>query len=253
MTNWNVLKRICLLVLLIYSSSVVNGQNNTGLPCSDIRNGTFNYFNPREGESEIFIRKGEVQREIFPKRRETIFWEVSWLNDCTYTLKYQSGGENRPAAEQKIMNKHIIVVEILHVTEDYMTFRTAFDKATNPTVLNDTLWIKQRQSAKNITITNPRADSIAASKKRIIDSTEASYATLYIYRPSKLLDFAVTYDLLINGQKACEISNGCRYVLKLLKSGTYNITAKLKGPDQTVMLDVKPEAFTIFNAHAPGD
>jgi hypothetical protein len=239
MTNFKIFNRICILFLFIYRPSVTSGQDNAALNCSDIRNGKFNFFSQREAESEVFIRKGDVQKEILPKRKETIFWEVNWLNDCTYTLKYQSGAENHPAAELKILNKHVIVVEVLHVTEDYMTFRTAFDKVTNPTVLNDTLWIKQRQSAKNKTTTNPRADSIMASKKRTIDSTQASYATLYVYRPGKLLDFAVTYDLLINGEKACEINNGCRYVLKLLKPGMYNITAKLKG-DQTVMLDVKP-------------
>ena len=147
---------------------------------------------------------------------------------------------NRSAAEQKLLSKHIIVTEILHVTEDYMTFRSTLDKATNPTVLNDTIWIKQRQSSTGKMITNPRADSITASKKRIIDSTAASFATLYIYRPNKVLAFAVTYDLLINGEKACVISNGCRYVLKLRKPGMYNITAKLPGPEQTLMLDVKP-------------
>jgi Protein of unknown function (DUF2846) len=239
MTSRQTFIRICSLFLFFYSTSVAHGQDHVALSCSDIRNGTFNYFNQRVGEQEIFIRNGAVQKEITPKRRETLYWEVNWLNDCTYTLKYQSGGENRPAAELKILNKHIIVVEILHVTEDYTTFRTAFDKVTNPTILNDTLWIKQRQSAKNIKVTNPRADSIAASKKRIVDSTQASYATLYVYRPGKFLCFAVTYDLVINGEKAFEISNGCRYVLKLLKPGMYNITAKLKG-DQTVQLDVKP-------------
>jgi Protein of unknown function (DUF2846) len=239
MTSCKTFFRICILFLFISRPSVTSGQDNTALNCSDIRNGTFNFFNQKEAELEIFIRKGDVQKEILTRRKETFFWEVNWLNDCTYTLKYQSGAENRTAAELKILNKHIIVVEVLHVTEDYMTFRTAFDKVTNPTVLNDTLWIKQRQSAKNKMTTNPRADSIAASKKRLIDSTQASYATLYVYRPGKLLDFAVTYDLLINGEKACEINNGCRYILKLLKPGVYNITAKLKG-DQTVMLDVKP-------------
>jgi hypothetical protein len=239
MTPHKTFNRICFLLLFVYRTSLVNGQDNAALNCSDVKNGTFNYFDKREGEAEIFIRKGDVQREISPKRRETLYWEVNWLNSCTYTLKYQSGGEDRSAAEQKMLNKHLVVVEILQVTDDYMTFRASFDKITNPTVLNDTLWIKQRQSSTNKTINNPRADSIAASKKRVIDSTQASYATLYIYRPSKLLDFAVEYDLLINGEKACVISNGCRYVLKLLKPGMYNITAKLSG-DQTILVDVKP-------------
>jgi hypothetical protein len=185
MTSYKKLKRVCFLFLCIYRPAIAIAQDSTSLNCSDVRNGTFNYFDRRENESETFIRKGTIQKEIIPKRRETIFWEVSWLNDCVYTLKYQSGGENRTSAEQKLLSKHIIVVEILHVTEDYMTFRTAFDKISNPTVLNDTLWIKQRQSATNKMIINPRADSIAASKKRMIDSTQASYATLYVYRPSK--------------------------------------------------------------------
>ena len=60
-----------------------------------------------------------------------------------------------------------------------------------------------------------------------------------MYRPGKFLCFAVTYDLLINGEKACEISNGCRYILKHLKPGIYHIAAKLKG-DQTIQLDMKP-------------
>ena len=239
MASSKIFVRICILFFFFYCASIAHGQDNAALSCSDIRNGTFNYFNRLAGEQEIFVRNGVVQKEITPKRRETLYWEVNWLNDCTYTLKYQSGGENRPPAELKILNKHIIVVEILHVTEDFMTFRTAYDKVTNPTVLNDTLWIKQRQSARNVKIINPRADSIAALKKRSIDSTQASYATLYVYRPSKFLCFAVTYHLLINGEKAFEISNGCRYILKIQKPGMYNITAKLTG-DQTVMLDVKP-------------
>jgi hypothetical protein len=234
MASYKKFTRICILLLFIYDPFVTKGQDNPVLTCSDIRNGTFNFFNQREAESEIFIRKGAVQKEISPKRKETIYWEVNWLNDCTYTLKYQSGGENRTAAELKILNKHLIVVEVLHVTEDYMTFRTAFDKVTNPTICN-----KKRKSPNKKTTSNPRADSIAALKKRIVDSTQASYATLYVYRPGKFLCFAVTYDLLINGEKAFEISNGCRYVLKILKPGTYNITAKLRG-DQTIMLDVKP-------------
>jgi hypothetical protein len=240
MAIFKILNRLCFLFLLFYGPTIVSGQDNASLTCSDVRNGTFNYFDQRSGESESFIRKGGIQREILPKRRETIIWEVNWLNECTYNLKYQSGGENRTREEQKILKNHIIVVEILRVSDDYLTFRTALDKVTNPTVLQDTLWIKTRQSSTGKGISNPRADSIAASRKRIMDSTQASYATLYIYRMAKILDYAVTYDLLINGKKACLITNGCRYVLKLLKPGMYNITAKLLGPDQTVMIDVKP-------------
>jgi hypothetical protein len=238
MNCYRIFSRACLFFMLIYKPSLTRGQDT--LKCSDVRNGTFYYFGQKSVGLETFIRKGALQRELIPKAKETVLWDVEWLNDCTYSLKYESGAENHPAAEQKFLNKHLLITEILQVTEDYMTFRSCIDKVTNPTVLKDTLWIRQRQSSASKTTTNPRADSILASRKRVIDSTQASYATLYVYRPGKLLDFAVTYDLLINGEKACLISNGCRYILKLQKPGIYNITAKVPGPDQTVMIDVKP-------------
>jgi hypothetical protein len=220
-----------ILSILVPGPGILRAQDNSKLQCTDVRNGTFNYFDQKTGESEIFIRKGEVQRETIPKRKETIFWDVAWLNDCTYTLKYQSGAENRPAAEQKLLTKHIVVTEFQQVTEDYVTFRSSLDKGSNPAILTDTMWIKQRVSDKNVKVTNPRADSIAASKKRSIDSTEASYATIYVYRPKKLLGFDINYNLMINGEKAFVISNGCKYELKIHKPGSYTLTAKLAGPD----------------------
>lgn len=231
---------VCLLTILLAGPLFVQAQDPPPLQCKDVRNGTFYYFDSKTGESETFIRKGDVQREVFAKQKLTIFWEVAWLNDCTYTLKYQTGAEDRPAAEQKLLSKHIIITEIQHVTEDYITFLSHLDKLSNPPVLNDTMWIKQRVSDKNVKVTNPKADSIAAFKKRMMDSTEASYATLYIYRPKKVLGFDINYDLLINGEKAFVISNGCKYILKIHKPGSYSLKARLAGPDQTVVIDAKP-------------
>src|SRR5580698_6503537 len=107
--------RIFFFFFFIYCYSIVSAQENAILNCSDIKNGTFNYFDQREGATETFVRKGDIQKEILPQRKETILWGVNWLNECTYSLKYQSGAENRSAAEQKLLSKHIIVSEILHV------------------------------------------------------------------------------------------------------------------------------------------
>jgi len=234
------LYRPLMLFLLCTPSMVTIGQDKVMLTCADVRNGTFYYFNPRTGESETFIRKGVLQRENISKQRETVLWDVEWLNDCVYTLKYESGAENHPAAEQKFLSKHIVVTEILKVNEDYMTFRTAFDKVTNPTVLSDTLWIKQRQAARGQPVTNPNADSLLANRKRTADSLDKTYATLYVFRPGKALNSLMNYDLVINGVPAFVISNGCREILKLHRAGAYRITAKVYGPEQVVTLDVKP-------------
>lgn len=229
-----------ILIFFCFQSAVSSGQDKPSLNCADVRNGTFYYFNPKTGGQETFIRKGAMQRENIVKQRETILWDVEWLSDCIYTLKYESGAENHPDTEQKFLSKHIIVAEILQVHENYLTFRTAFDKVTNPTVLNDTLWIKQRQALKGPVVTNPNADSLLARRKRTMDSLDATYATLYVFRPGKALNCLKNYNLVINGENACVISNGCREILKLHKSGPYRISAKVDGPEQVVNIDVRP-------------
>lgn len=61
---------------------------------------------------EIFIRKGALQREIIAKQKETVLWDVEWLNDCIYTLKYESGAENHPAAEPLPIPGHFFALEV---------------------------------------------------------------------------------------------------------------------------------------------
>lgn len=236
-------KPICHAVLILFLTSkcfVSHAQDSQPVSCKEVKNGTFYYFDKKTDGLETFVRKGSLQREIITKQRESILWDVEWINDCVYTLKYQSGAENHPAGEQKFLAKHLIVTEILQVHEDYLTFRTAIDKVTNQTVLNDTLWIAQRQSATGKLVINSNVDSIVARRKRMTDSLEATYATLYVFRPGKSLNCLMNYNLVINGEPACVISNGCREILKLRKAGVYHITAKAYGPEQAVDLDVKP-------------
>ncbi len=232
--------RSIILFFLCTQSVLSFCQDKPVLTCADVRNGTFYYFNPKNGEQETFIRKGVMQRENLPKQRETVLWDVEWLSDCVYSLKYESGAENHPAAEQKFLSKHILITEILQVHEDYITFRTAFDKISNPTVLSDTLWIKQRQAPKGPMVTNPNADSLLAKRKRTVDSLDATYATLYVFRPGKALNCLRNYNLMINGENACVISNGCREILKLHRTGAYRISAKIDGPEQVVNIDARP-------------
>jgi hypothetical protein len=236
----NLFHQAFILFLAIGNPLISASQDNHSLKYSDVRNGTFYYIDTKSGKQETFVRKGALQKEMIPKERETILWDVVWLTDSTYSLKYESGAENHSATDLKFLGKHVIVTQIVKVTEDYFTFRTAFDKMSNPTILNDTLWIKQRQSIGGKSVTNPNADSLWAGKVRTMDSLEATYATLYVFRPGKALNCLKNYDLVINGVPACVISNGCRRVLKLRKAGSYRISAKVDGPEQVVTIDAKP-------------
>lgn len=230
------MKNIYIFLLLIFSTSV--WAQSTPLTCNDVKNGTFIYAGKNDYPVS-YVRNGTLQKEIIPQRKETILWEVTWINDCTYSLKYISGGEQRTKAEQDIFRKHTIVSEIVQVTEDYYTFRSALDKITNKTILEDTLWIKQRKSASGKSVNNPHIDSLFAEKINKAKTDTSKFATLYVYRPVKFLNSLMNYDLYLNGVSLCTISNNCRYMIKIKQEGTAKLTAKIRGQEAEIPLEVK--------------
>jgi hypothetical protein len=240
--NWTVLlKLVSLLPLFMGRPLSSRSQDKPPLNCADVKNGTFYFFSVNTGERQTVFRKGNTQREYSPLRKENIFFEVNWLNDCTYTLTYQSGAEDGPPEELKILKKHIFITEIQTVTENYVISKTKLDKPTNPVILNDTFWIKDRKSATGKAVDNSAgADSISAMKKRASDSLDAHSATLYVYRPGKTFNSMMNYDLLLDGKPLCVISNGCREIVKIRKAGTFTLSAKVYGPEQSVTIDVQP-------------
>ncbi len=144
----------------------------TPLKCTDVKNGVFYLYLKDEGYRYAYTRNGDVQTEVNSKTHQTMLWDVKWINECTYTLKYSSGAEDSPKPERDLLKKHVQFIEILNVTEDYYVFKSTFDKLTNPTILEDTCWIKQRRGLSNKPINNPRIDSINKIKQAVIDATK---------------------------------------------------------------------------------
>jgi hypothetical protein len=93
----------------------------------------------------FYTRTDDVQTELNTETRETILWDVKWINDCSYYLKYNSGAEGRPKKEMDILKKHKIAIEIVSVTQDYYVYKSSPDRTGNPTIMTGTLWIKQRR------------------------------------------------------------------------------------------------------------
>ncbi|MGB8194032.1 MAG: DUF2846 domain-containing protein [Chitinophagaceae bacterium] len=233
------LKVALLLSFSLFICPLAGLAQSKPLTCADVRNGTFNYYSANDFSS-IYIRNGETQREITKKRKETIFWEVTWINDCTYSLKYISGGEQRVKADQDIFRKHKIICEILSVTEDYYVVRTALDKVSNKTVLQDTLWIKERKGLTGKSVTNPRADSIALSRVSAADTSTAKKAAIFIYRPAKFMNALATYDIYFNDVAVATITNGVRLKIEV-PEGSIKISAKetIRNTVITLTLDAK--------------
>jgi Protein of unknown function (DUF2846) len=244
------LRSLLPFVLLICIVLPLTGKSQN-LTCSDIKNGVFAYFSRATGSVSTFTRNAETQKEFNPASHETILWDVEWVNDCSYFLKYNSGMEERPKDEQAIFKKHKILTQILQTTAAYYVFRTSLDKASNPTMLADTLWIKQRRDARNKLVANPGVDSILAIRKAVFDSTLSQSATLYAFRPGRFKESGATYDLFLNDQPICEMSNKAAYIVRLLKPGPATIYARYRKQEVSVSIDVKPGANFYLRCELP--
>ena len=86
--------------------------------CGDLKNGVFVFFSGADGSKVTYTRNGETQKEFNPATHETAIWDVEWVSDCTYYLKYNSGLEDQPKQVQEQLKKQKFFVQILDVTSD---------------------------------------------------------------------------------------------------------------------------------------
>jgi hypothetical protein len=230
-------KRVIFLMLhfLIFIASAFSQT----LTCNDVRNGVFISFSKTDGSKSVYTRSGDVQKELNTSTKETIFWNVEWINDCSYYLKYNSRLENKSKQELEKIKKHKFLIQILSVSQDYYVFQSFLDKESNPAISKDTLWIKQRKDAKNRLINNPEIDSLLAVRKAEFDASLARTATLYIYRPEKFAEGGDDCIIYYNDTAICTMTNKSAYIIRLLKEGPATFTARIRKQEMAVKLDVK--------------
>jgi hypothetical protein len=210
------------------------------LSCTDIKTGVFIYFLQKDGSRVVCTRTADEQREVNASARQTVVWEINWISDCVYVLAYNSGYEDAPKQTQQLVRKHKFVNTITNVTPDYYIVQTSLDKPSNPVLTIDTLWIKQYRDAKNKVVVNPRVDSLVALRKAAYDSAIANSATLYVFRPGKLTEWANDYILFLDDEPICRMTNKSSYVVRLMKMGTANLHANIGKKETSVSLDVRP-------------
>lgn len=227
------------IFLMLYFLIIAASAFSQTLTCSDIKNGVFISFSKTDGSKTIYTRSGDVQKEFNASTRENVLWDLEWINDCSYYLKYNSGLEDKPKQESEMLKKHKFLIQITSVTQDYYIFQSFLDKESNPVILKDTLWIKQRRDAKNKLINNPRIDSLLAVRKAAFDASLGKTATLYIYRPGKFSESADNCTIYYNDTVICTMANKSAYVIRLFKEGPATLTGRIRKQEVAVTLDVK--------------
>ncbi|HTR30381.1 MAG TPA: DUF2846 domain-containing protein [Puia sp.] len=209
------------------------------LSCSDLKNGVFVFFSRTDGSRSTYTRNADVQKEFNPASHQTVIWDVEWVGDCAYYLKYNSGMEDQPKQTQELLKKHRFLYQIVEVTADYYIFQSTLDKASNPVILKDTLWIKQCSDAKRKVTTNPRIDSLLALRKAAFDSVVSKSAFIYVFRPGKFVMGGESFTIFLNDQPICEMANKAAYIVRLSKEGQTTLVGKVGKQETSITFDIK--------------
>ena len=169
----------CLLLLLFVASGTVVQAQTSSPSCEALQTGLFYYYSA-DNFDYAFMREADVQKEINLSNGDTTLWTIKWKNDCTYTLKYVSGGPYTEPTKLQL-SKAVIVVTILEKSPDYYIYNTYLNRISDKIVSTDTLWLKEKP-------VNQRAAKIVSeSYFQGGDSAWQLYLTQALQKDEKLL------------------------------------------------------------------
>jgi len=223
------------MLLFILLSGIAyhsNAQNN----CTVVRDGIFYSYPKNTTEQWKSERAGNIQHEINLANGDTSVWQINWQNDCSYTMKYLSGGKQLKKEDLALLKQHNLAFKIETVTKDYYIFSEYLDKVSKTPFLKDTMWTAE----KNIVADN-RLFSLTTQqevrKSHFKDTSQ--YALLYVYRPSKLVCSLVEYLVNANDVAMCSARSNSAYIFKIWKEGTIRLSAKNNNKGTEEKLDVQ--------------
>ena len=231
------LKRIAYIFtcLLISGFSLSVKCQNKIPTCAELKTGFFYSYPKNSPDPFLYQRDNDIQKEINIKTSDTLFWKVNWLSECTYSLKYISGCKDKALLD--FARKHIVLVSIKKITEDYFTYDAFIDKLSNLPVISDTQWITEKVNYirnKNFDIVE---GAVIPGKKQFNNTSK--YALLYIYRPGKFTNSLGNYIIYINDYAACAGINNTGYLFKVYNEGPLEIKSRLLKDESSVKLYIK--------------
>jgi hypothetical protein len=136
--------------------------------------------------------------------------------------------------ESRFKNEKV-VYKISQISDDYYVYDGYFDKITNPLIITDTIWAKEKVKYSNTQLF-----------KQIIDYSEVNnftdtskFSLLYIYRPGKLKNLLDNYFIYFDDILMCYAQNNSGYIFKIYKEGSYNIKSKLFTYESSININLK--------------
>lgn len=204
--------------------------------CSKYHDGTF-YSYPKNANSQfIDYRTGSSLKEIEIGKTDTSFWSVKWLDECTYEIKFQTGGTLKPADKQ-FMKEHSFVYRITTTAKDYYTFEGFVDKVNTITIIKDTFWLHPLVDHTSKPLFTQLQNEAILKKQRFKDSSQ--YAVLYVYRSKKINQMLVSYPVYFNDNLLFVAQNNSSAIFKILQEGPASFFGKFEKNTTNATIDFK--------------
>ncbi len=211
--------------MFIISACLLVAKNSASQPrnCASVKNGVFHSYPKNSADYIIGSRNGAVQTEVSRVSGDSINFSVTWLDDCSYSLKYQSSSKLKPAILQ-IFRNNTFITEITAVTESYYVYSVKLNSKKNAVISSDTMWLQQKTAVPDNRIfmqTTP----VELRKSRFSDTSQ--YAVLYVFRTGKVACMAQDYVLEANSLSMFLSKNNTAGIFKIYKPGPLALYAKI--------------------------
>jgi len=215
------LKLICFYVFLSLFSFYSNQSKAQN--CEGLKSGTFYSYPKNSAEKYAIIRNGEYQYEKDLVNGDSIIYKIEWLSDCKYSLKFISTNAKMTTDESAFWDKHKLVYEITGSTSNYYTYKGYFDKTSNVSISADTMWLKEKLNTSSKELIQIIKSEIDLKKAHFTDTSK--YAIFYLYREGKFAASKMDMLVYFDNNLICDSKSGSSYIFKVLKEGTFNVSA----------------------------
>ncbi len=108
--------------------------------CKSVHMGTFYYYPQMADINYEIIRDSIFQREITLDTKDTAIFKMDWMDDCTYSLDYVSGGPKYLKNE----TRKTVFIQLLKIEKEYYTMKACVGSLNAPNCFTDTLWSKPK-------------------------------------------------------------------------------------------------------------
>lgn len=133
-----------LTILLTFLCGLFIQCHSNNIGCKDLKNGRFHFYGKHSEIHFLLIRQDSIQKEVNVVSNDTSYWKLKWINDCTYTANYLSGGGMKSEDEQKFLRSHTTIIEIQKATPEFYIIKGALDSLNSKMTVVDTVWMRAK-------------------------------------------------------------------------------------------------------------